>query len=53
MVHVKVISEHLHDLQLLSLQVVIEGVVGSGYRGDIAIDDVAMTSGSCGQGKSL
>ena len=26
-------------------QVVIEGMVGSGYRGDIAIDDVSMTPG--------
>ena len=34
----------------MMLQIVIEGLVGSGYRGDIAIDDVAMTSGSCSQG---
>ena len=31
----------------------IEATVGSGYRGDIAIDDVTMTSGSCSQGMAL
>ena len=35
---------------MILFQIVIEGLVGSGYRGDIAIDDVAMTSGSCSQG---
>ena len=29
-------------------QVVFEGVVGSSYRSDIAIDDVSITPGSCG-----
>ena len=28
-------------------QVVMEGVIGSGFRGDIAIDDIAMTMGNC------
>ena len=31
----------------------IEATVGSGYRGDIAIDDVTMSSGSCSQGMAL
>ena len=31
-----------------------EGVVGNGYQGDIAIDDVAVTAGPCsGQGSHL
>ena len=34
-------------------QIVIEGVVGSSYRGDIAIDDVAMAAGTCGQGDTF
>ena len=25
----------------------MEGVIGSGFRGDIAIDDIAMTKGTC------
>jgi hypothetical protein len=29
------------------MQVVIEGTVGSSYRGDIAIDDVNLNQGSC------
>ena len=29
------------------LQVVFEGVVGNGYQGDIAIDDISMTQGNC------
>ena len=28
-------------------QVVFEGVVGTNYRGDIAIDDVSFTAGPC------
>lgn len=28
--------------------VVFEGVRGKGYRGDIALDDVSLTSGVCG-----
>ena len=32
---------------LFCWQVVIEGTVGVSYRGDIAIDDVAMSDGSC------
>ena len=32
---------------LLYLQVIFEGIAGSSYTGDIAIDDVAITSGSC------
>ena len=31
----------------------IEATVGSGYYGDIAIDDLTMTSGSCSQGITL
>ena len=33
----------------LFLQIVLEGVVGGGYRGDIAIDDISMTPGQCSQ----
>ena len=29
------------------LQVVFEGIVGTNYRSDIAIDDVSFTSGAC------
>ena len=28
-----------------NFQIVIEGVVGNGYQGDIAIDDISMTPG--------
>lgn len=30
----------------------IEAIVGGGYRGDIAIDDVSMTSGACSAGRN-
>ena len=30
-----------------NLQIVIEGGIGNGYRGDIAIDDVMLSKGSC------
>ncbi|XP_067654504.1 MAM and LDL-receptor class A domain-containing protein 1-like [Haliotis asinina] len=33
--------------------VVIEGVRGNGYRGDIAIDDVNITNGSCSAGTTV
>jgi len=33
---------------IVPLQVVFEGVVGSSYRGDIAIDDISFTAGACG-----
>ena len=29
------------------LQLVFEGIRGYGYQGDIAIDDIKMTAGSC------
>lgn len=32
---------------LYSLQAVFEGVIGSGFRSDIAIDDVKITNGAC------
>ena len=31
-------------------QVAFEGTRGSGYRGDIAVDDVMITPGTCGGG---
>jgi hypothetical protein len=31
-------------------QVIFEGVRGTSYLGDIAIDDVSLTAGSCSQG---
>lgn len=30
------------------LQLVFEGIIGNGYQSDIAIDDVLISSGSCG-----
>lgn len=36
----------------LFLKVVFEGVRGIGFQGDIAIDDITVTPGSCG-GKDL
>ena len=33
-----------------SPQIVFEGVVGAGIRGDIAIDDILMSNGSCNPG---
>ena len=32
---------------MILLQVVFEGIVGFGYMGDIAIDDISMDVGSC------
>ena len=29
------------------LQVVLQGVVGQNYQGDIAVDDVTLTDGMC------
>lgn len=28
-------------------QVVLEGVVGKGYKGDIAVDDIFVNTGAC------
>lgn len=28
-------------------QVVLEGVVGNGYKGDIAVDDIFVNTGAC------
>ena len=30
------------------MQVVFEGVIGSNFRGDVAIDDVSFSAGACG-----
>jgi len=30
------------------MQVVFEGVIGSNFRGDVAIDDVSFSTGACG-----
>ena len=30
-----------------SLSVVFEGIVGNGYRGDIALDDITLRAGPC------
>lgn len=38
----------------MNYNVVFEGVVGPGYRGDIGLDDIHMVAGNCpNQGKSL
>lgn len=37
----------------LDLQVVFEGIRGSGYEGDIAIDDVSITIGKCKQDNTV
>ena len=34
---------HQHRL----FQVVFEGVVGNGYQGDIAVDDISILNGKC------
>lgn len=34
-------------------KVIFEGVRGTSYLGDIAIDDVSLTAGSCSQGMDL
>ena len=37
---------------LINFQLIFEGVVGNGYLGDIAIDDITVKTGSCaGQGR--
>lgn len=33
---------------VFSLQLVFEGVVGNGFSGDIAIDDITVAPGPCG-----
>ena len=35
------------------IKVVIEGTIGNGYNGDIAIDDILLTDYSCGSGKYI
>ena len=38
----------------IMFQLVFEGVVGNGYQGDVAIDDISVKSGACNsQGKLL
>lgn len=34
--------------EVFFLQLVFEGIIGNGYQSDIAIDDVLISSGSCG-----
>lgn len=34
--------------QFFNFQITIEGVRGTNYQGDIAIDDIAFVSASCG-----
>ena len=34
-------------LVLSGLQIILEGVNGKSYRGDIAIDDISVTDGAC------
>ena len=36
-----------HTYECFFFKIVFEGIRGSGYRGDIAIDDVKMASGPC------
>ena len=41
-------------LHVLFFQVVFESIVGSGFLGDTAVDDVSITNGACsGSGKTL
>ena len=34
-------------------QIVMEGVVGKDYKGDIALDDISMTTGPCKVSSSM
>jgi hypothetical protein len=38
---------------LLNIQIVFEGIIGDGNRGDIAIDDISIRSGSCSMGITI
>lgn len=38
---------------LFHLKIVFEGVRGISYLGDIAVDDVSLSGGSCNQGDTL
>ena len=40
-------AENLKN-SLFAMQVVFEGVIGSNFRGDVAIDDVSFSTGACG-----
>ena len=37
----------IHQLLKIRLQVTFEGIVGSSYTGDVALDQVKITEGSC------
>ena len=50
----EIISRFKHLLMYAFLQVIFEGVRGTSYTGDIAIDDIKMLDGPCNQpGKQL
>lgn len=38
---------HYWCVCIFLFQIVFEGVVGTGYQGDIALDDLSFTSGRC------
>ena len=41
------------DLPLFFLKVGFEGIVGSGYAGDIAVDDISTLPQACGSSQSM
>ena len=40
-------TSEIQHYAVFTLQIFIEGGIGNGYRGDIAIDDVMLSKGSC------
>ena len=49
-------TSKIQHYAVFTLQIFIEGGIGNGYQGDIAIDDVMLSKGSCrneGEGNSF
>jgi len=41
------ITLRIYQLLKICLQITFEGIIGSSYTGDVAIDEVKITEGSC------
>lgn len=48
-----VLSIKINIYHLTALQIVMVGSVGKSYRGDIALDDISMSSGPCKVASSM
>lgn len=48
-----VLSIKINIYHLTALQIVMAGSVGKSYQGDIALDDISMSSGPCKVASSM